>query len=206
MIMKNLYNYAKTNKREDILREYCEERNGMKIEDVPKSYQKKLWWECRKGHTYKMTAKQKIESVACSCPYCHSTPSLPEAIICNYIGKYFLTIPDYKPKFLNGREMDIYIPALRICIEYDGKKYHQNTEKDLEKNRICKEKGIDIIRIREKGCPPISGKHYTVENNFYEIIKTTTIILKGFGIKNPCLTKKELKKIEKKYQDMKKVV
>lgn len=45
------------------------------------------------------------------------------------------------------------IPDLKIAVEYDGGYWHKDTiEKDLEKNKKCKELGIKLYRIRENIC------------------------------------------------------
>ena len=49
-----------------------------------------------------------------------------------------------------GYELDIYIPSLKIAIEYDGYFWHKHrTKNDLEKNYKCKKDGIKLYRIRE---------------------------------------------------------
>ena len=50
-------------------------------------------------------------------------------------------------------EADIYIPSLSVAIEYDGYKWHQNSEKDKRKDLLLANHGILLIRIREIGCP-----------------------------------------------------
>ena len=54
---------------------------------------------------------------------------------------------------MNSLELDIFIPSLRIGIEYDGERWHQNAEKDFQKNKLCAENRVLLIRIREPACP-----------------------------------------------------
>lgn len=45
--------------------------------------------------------------------------------------------------------LDIYIPELKIAVEYDGPDHYDkvaNHERDLRKNNICKTRGIRLIR------------------------------------------------------------
>ena len=59
-----------------------------------------------------------------------------------------------------GYELDVYIPAKRIAIEYDGSYWHRHkTEMDLEKNSKCKKDGIKLYRIRE-GLPSLNDKSF----------------------------------------------
>ena len=58
--------------------------------------------------------------------------------------------------FLKGYELDVFIPSLKIGIEYDGEFYHKNSlSKDVEKSLIMLDNGIHLIRIRESNCPEL---------------------------------------------------
>ena len=47
-----------------------------------------------------------------------------------------------------GKELDIYVPSLRLAIEYGSWYWHKNRiMHDLEKQRICKENGIKLLLI-----------------------------------------------------------
>ena len=50
-----------------------------------------------------------------------------------------------------GAELDIYIPSKRIAIEYDGLNWHKNSSLEKEKNKLCHDNNIQLIRIREDG-------------------------------------------------------
>lgn len=34
---------------------------------------------------------------------------------------------------MDGRELDVFIPSINVAIEYDGKKWHSDIDKDIEK-------------------------------------------------------------------------
>ena len=121
-----------------------------------------------KAHFYRL-----IDSETKSfCPYCsriiepHS--SLPEKEVINYISSiYNGMILQNNRTVLNGRELDIYIPELKIGIEFDGTYWHADPrfydkdfiimnrtaeeiwERDKEKSRLCENIGIKLIRIKE---------------------------------------------------------
>lgn len=50
------------------------------------------------------------------------------------------------------KELDIYIPSLKIGIEYDGLRYHTEgtLEKEKEKDDFFKELGIQVFRLKER--------------------------------------------------------
>lgn len=51
-----------------------------------------------------------------------------------------------------GTELDVYIPDLNIALEYDGFFWHKKKkEKDENKDEMCLDAGIKLIRIREFG-------------------------------------------------------
>jgi hypothetical protein len=77
----------------------------------------------------------------------------------------FKNIQETSPDAINNcrsviwpMEIDIYIPSLKLAIEYDGEYYHHSEwaikkgslEKMARKDQICKDLGITLIRIREK--------------------------------------------------------
>lgn len=53
-------------------------------------------------------------------------------------------------KTIYPKELDVYIPSLKLAFEYDGANYHQNVDDDKVKNEICVSRGITLYRIQEK--------------------------------------------------------
>lgn len=76
--------------------------------------------------------------------------SFREQLICFYLKKQFPdTISRYKEI---GGELDIFVPSLRVAIEYDGCYWHRDSQnRDKEKDLLCQQAGITLIRIRENG-------------------------------------------------------
>lgn len=71
---------------------------------------------------------------------------------------------------LNRREIDVYIPSVKIGIEYDGEAFHHaaaKVKRDVEKSCFLKEHGIELIRIRETGCAPFNSDSARVINTKY---------------------------------------
>jgi len=91
---------------------------------------------------------------ACSYPECFLLFYLRKIGFDKYQQGYF---KKYNKSF-GRKEIDIFNPKLMIGIEYDGYFYHINhIDWDLEKNKLCKESGIKLIRIREKGLPKLNN-------------------------------------------------
>ena len=78
-----------------------------------------------------------------------------------------------------GYELDIYIPSLKIAIEYDGYYWHKNrVRQDVEKNRRCSLDGITLYRIRE-GLLPLDGSSvdYVVRKDQKDLPKVLEVVL-----------------------------
>lgn len=82
--------------------------------------------------------------------------SYSEQVVFYYVRKFF---PDSINRYNDiGVELDIYIPQSRVAIEYDGYYWHKDkADADNQKNSICREHGIQLYRLREKGCPDLNG-------------------------------------------------
>jgi hypothetical protein len=75
--------------------------------------------------------------------------------------------------FENGMELDIYIPSIKLAIEFDGAHWHDNEEVhriEKEKYTLCRDKNIFLIRIRER-----------TKNDWKDIADTLYIIEKRKG-------------------------
>lgn len=113
----------------------------------------KVWWLGKCGHEWE--ASPKSRNAGNGCPICskRKQSSFPEQCIYFYIKKIF---PDAKNKytniFENKMEIDIFIPSIRLGIEYDGLAFHQSEisyENEKRKYLICKKNNIKLIRVRE---------------------------------------------------------
>ena len=70
------------------------------------------------------------------------------------------------------RELDIFLPALNLGIEFDGTYWHSKEEakqKDEIKNKLAKEKGIKLIRIKESEW---DNNRKAVEKQILEVIES----------------------------------
>ena len=141
----------------DIAREWdVEKNNGILPRNVSPYTYNSYWWNCPKGHSYKKKVILRTKyhkPVDCTkCVKAHST-SFPEQAIFYYAKKCFPeAINRYRAPFDNGMELDIYIPAYRMGIEYDGIAFHNDEEqhkREYKKYLACKQLGIRLVRIKE---------------------------------------------------------
>ena len=122
--------------------------------DITAGTHKKVWWKCEKGddHVWKTTVVSRRER---GCPFCTLTPqSKQELTITFELMKLFKNInPKGLKTRLDGRlrAIDIYIPKLNLCIEFDGSYWHKDKRYiDKIKSEMLFEEGFKLIRVREE--------------------------------------------------------
>lgn len=139
-----------------IASEWCYDKNeGLLPTMVSYGSNKKVWWECPICH-HEYLATISKRTAGSGCPNCAKQykVSNTELHVYFYVKKYFSeTISSYSDVLNELSEIDIFIPNLKIGIEYDGGLYHQNISRDKNKDVTCKMLGIKLIRISEPECP-----------------------------------------------------
>ena len=155
----------------DLAKEWHSTRNGdLTPNDVTPKSGKKVWWECsRCGKEWEQVIKSRTSDNE-GCPYCGKAyqTSEPEQIVFYYVRKYFPdAVNSYKDKWLGKKEIDIFIPSRNIGIEYDGRRWHKDIEKDINKGKLLFDNGIKLIRIREDGLPELNDGSYVIKCQDY---------------------------------------
>ena len=116
---------------------------------------KKVWWQCSScGNKWEANVVNRANGRGCPKCYSRNQTSFPEQAIFYYISKnYPDAINRFKTTFLEGMELDIYIPSKKIAVEYDGVAWHTSSRSQKRENKkylICKDKDILLIRVKEK--------------------------------------------------------
>ena len=139
-----------------VAKEWHPIKNGkLTPENVSINSTSKVWWQCDKGHEWQTSVINRT-LMRQNCPKCSEEKriSFPEKAIFFYIKQCFPNaIENFKIPYTQNSELDIYIEELNLGIEYDGYYYHKNNMKDIKKYDICKNFGLQLLRIRELGCP-----------------------------------------------------
>ena len=144
----------------ELLKEWDYEKNiGIKPEELMSGSNKKVWWKCPLGHSWKTSVAKRNEGTGC--PHCYSEygTSFPEQVILYYLSK--ITEVESRRKVEN-QEIDVYLPLFNIGFEYDGSYYHETEKskiKEQKKNTIIEKNGISLYHIKE------SDKSYFDEKN-----------------------------------------
>lgn len=120
---------------------------------------KKVKFKCNSCENIKTLSSSIMnESQLCNnvCSECSNTSqrSLPEYELEKLTKSYSYTITSDR-KILNGKELDLYMPNIKLAIEYCGLRWHSlryvkyNQYYHYEKYQICKNNNIDLITIFE---------------------------------------------------------
>jgi hypothetical protein len=99
----------------------------------------------------------------CGCPACSNKKSLNESAIYSLVLSEFSdAVTRYRPVFLDGKELDIFIPSKNIAIEYNGVAYHHSSKVNvpgffiktakcvnyhIDKFNICRDNNILLIHV-----------------------------------------------------------
>ena len=130
------------------------EKEGLRPNEIVANSNKKAWWICQCcGEPYKQVIDKKLHDNLGhnECARDRRT-SMPEKLIAYYLKKYFDIEENYRSEDIDNKEIDIYIPSLKLGIEYDGDAWHRDITRDLEKDKILNAKGIILVRVREGEC------------------------------------------------------
>ena len=121
---------------------------------LPHTSRKKVFWQCSKHeeHVWEATVSNRTSSHEgkgkTGCPHCKPQTSKREIILYCEI-KYLFDNVEWRKKF-DRKEVDVYVPKYNLGIEFDGGYRHKGKEeRDLHKNKMLKEKGIILLRIRD---------------------------------------------------------
>ena len=139
---------------------------------------KKVWWQCHAcGHEYYKAVEQRTR-YGRHCPKCNTMTSIAETFICYYLDQINISYEQsYRPVWLKRKEIDVYLAKYNVGVEYDGKLYHQNIERDIEKSQLCAQSDVTLVRIREKGCPELPMNNIWFTHAHPEDYKELTNVL-----------------------------
>ena len=159
---------------EEILRYWDFDKNiGIDPYTISPTSMQKYWWKDKEGNSYQLE------------PYVFSNEdttnsSFPEQALFYYIKKEYssaISRANYITSDGEILEIDIYIPAYNIGIEYDGVFWHKDkSEIDTYKSNILCENGVKLIRIRENGLSELKTNVFIIEQEPYTPTNEEVII------------------------------
>lgn len=154
-----------------IMKEWAYDLNGEILPtQLKRGSGRKVWWRCEKGHEWKCPVDQRTLR-GTGCPICNKEyhVSFPEKAIAFYLSSVCNELQEnYRPDFMNRKELDMYLPEFNLAVEYDGEYAHKKVERDIQKDSICEKAGIYVIHIRQVGCPQVIDTkmcYFQLQNN-----------------------------------------
>jgi hypothetical protein len=167
--------------------------------DVAPGTDRKVWWKCPKGDDHVWRATVNHRSSGTSCPKCNPVWSIPELRIISELKPIFPSIQHRA--ILQGFEVDVYIPELKVGIEYDGVYWHQDKHEKDQKKNLSLTSSILLIRIREKDLPLLSPNDISIKKRSISVStikKILIIILEQRNIASPGILTKIQKYLKTK--------
>ena len=148
-----------------LVKEWHPTKNGeLTPDDFTHGSHKKVWWLCPQGHSYYTAIRVRTVKHTHGCPSCRLQSSDSEIRILSELKWFFQDVNGrYK---INGVEIDIYLPKIKLGIEFDGSYWHRDKEEgDLRKNKFLNSHDIHLIRVRHHPLKPLSENDVIVRNN-----------------------------------------
>lgn len=114
----------------------------------------KVWWRCKNDPEHIWSAQISNRVRGSGCPYCTLTPQSKQELMILFELKFLFN--EINPRGfktnLDGKlwTIDIFIPSLRVGIEFDGNYWHKDKDKlDRLKTIELKKSGLQILRVRQ---------------------------------------------------------
>ena len=188
--VNDLKTWCLINKRYQIIEDWDYSKNKILPTEVSFGSNKKAWFKCHIcGHEWQTVIVSRTKQQT-DCAICAKriSSSFPEQCIYYYVSTYFHDAINGDKSALDGKELDIYVPSFKFAIEYDGKTWHKDIDRDINKDKLCREKDIVLYRVRECGCEELtSNESITFEYNYTDwntLSKIIINILSDMGVKD----------------------
>lgn len=196
----------------ELCKDWDYEKNIVGPEHYSKGMHDRVWWKCNKcGHEWKSQIDWRA-SADRGCPKCAAgnKTSFPEQVIYLWLKE---TLPNTQNRFIMDKtEYDIYVPELKLVVEFDGLAWHQGKEdRHLHKLNVARGAGINLLNIaecKEGDKSPLqeyTRDHtvlpYIIKGNYDNIdeliVNLATLLNKAFNVTFRPLTKNILNKAKR---------
>ena len=155
---------------------------------------KMVWWKCADcGNSWLDSIESRLFGGQCNRCYAGHKDSFNERAIAYYLAKYVPVLVGYKADFLDGMELDIYLPTvkyngLNVAIEYDGPSHEAPRREisDKRKNVLCVENNVFLIRVREEGLTALSENDIVRTSNSQSELNDIIVKILGMLGLNTC--------------------
>lgn len=154
----------------ELMSEWDFEKNAKEPYEISASSSYVAYWKCEQGHewTASVASRTKHDRIAV-CPTCKKDrTSFSEQCIIFYIKIHCHEEIKESAKLIPDRnyEVDAYLPARDLAVEYNGTFWHKGKiASDTEKRDLLFSQGIETIYVYEPGGEVIEGSaHHTMDD------------------------------------------
>lgn len=137
------------NDNPDLCKEWAYELNEFGPEYYTKRSHSEVFWKCNEHGVYSLPIDWRNRINGRGCPLCNAgQSSYPEQALYTYLSNTFKdTLSRFK---IDGYEYDIYIPSIKLAIEYDGYPWHSGKiGMHTLKKHLADNNGITLLNIAE---------------------------------------------------------
>jgi len=137
-------------------------------------------WVCKFGHHWEATVVNRTHNKS-GCPDCRASTSRLEVFLLCELRAIFSKV--LWRKKVDGFEVDILIPHIKIGVEVDGSYWHRDKAKsDAKKNKAVHSAGYHLVRVREVGLPSVGDAEirYGRQDEFFDLAKSLMKVIEPF--------------------------
>lgn len=170
----------------ELLKDWDYEHNDIEPTSLLSGSHKRVYWKCHKcQHEWStMLVSRTLSNSRCSNCTKANTSRAESLLLAYFKLQYDSTSHRTRQTDSNGvihPELDIYIPELRLAIEYDGYPWHKTKlAQHVKKLQYCKQRSITLINIAEvKDINESLDTQYSSENNVIKFKVNASYNLEG---------------------------
>lgn len=137
----------------EMLHEWDYEKNIKAPSEYTFKSNQKVWWRCINNHSWRAKVYERT-IIGTHCQRCNSGKGIskPEKELIDYIEAIYGEVITRDRKTIAPHELDIFIPELRLAIEFNGVYWHserQGKGQNYHHNKWqkCQEKGINLLMV-----------------------------------------------------------
>ena len=128
--------------RPEVAAQWHPTRNGgLTPEDVTFGSAKKVWWLCPDGHEWETRVTYRTVPGGTGCPLCYEHWSRGEKEVAAFVAATFpdIEVIENDRDLLGGRlELDVYLPRVKVGIEYNGLYWHDESKPEVRAKHKAK--------------------------------------------------------------------
>ena len=156
-----------------LVEEWASDKNAISPFNVVWGSRQKVFWRCKNdvNHVWEASISNRASKREQGCPSCRITnQSKDEIKIIFELISIFKNINKKGEVFRIKNKtvrVDIFIPSIKLVVEYDGSFWHSNKQKkDLEKSEMLTNEGYNLIRLRQKPLEKLNENDILTEMEF----------------------------------------